>query len=173
MELNRDEIQKALECCSSDGCEFCPYSRMPTLANCVLFTMGNALALINELTEENESTKHKYKEFESSAKQEVAKLTAENVKLTEENERLHASCTELTQKCASLEADVAKEFTCVFGTPHKVSDCPINDEIAKAKADTVRKMQERLIAEFRKDDRMNYYIRKVLDQTAKEMLEGI
>ena len=43
--------------------------------------------------------------------------------------------------------DVAKEFTCVFGTPHKVSECPVNDEVAKAKADTVRKMQERLKAE--------------------------
>ena len=30
---------------------------------------------------------------------------------------------------------------------------------------------ERLIAEFRKDDRMNYYIRMTLDQIAKEMLE--
>ncbi len=46
---------------------------------------------VQRLTEENESTKHKYKEFESSAKQEVAKLTAENVKLTEENERLRAT----------------------------------------------------------------------------------
>ena len=43
---------------------------------------------------------------------------------------------------------------------------------AKAvKADTVRKMKERLIAEFRKDDRMNYYLRKTLDQVAKEMEE--
>jgi hypothetical protein len=89
-------------------------------------------------------------------------------KLTEESERLHASCTELTRKCASLEADVAKEFTCVFGTPHKVSECPINDEVAKAKSDTVRKMQE-LIAEHA----TNGYPRKVrldvVDQIAKEM----
>ncbi len=50
-----------------------------------------------------------------------------------------------------------------------VDSCPTAD-VAPI-ADTVRKMQERLIAEFRKDDRMNYYIRKVLDQIAKEMVE--
>ncbi|MBP3573920.1 MAG: hypothetical protein J6J71_04860 [Prevotella sp.] len=81
---------------------------------------------------------------------------------------LHASCTELTRKCASLEADVAKEFTCVFGQPHKVSDCPINDEIAKAKADTVRKMHS-MLCEGRVS---NDTVVIVSNQIAKEMLEG-
>ena len=38
-------------------------------------------------------------------------------------------------------------------------------------ADTVRKMQERLRQEFRKDGRSNYYIKMTIDQIAKEMLE--
>lgn len=50
--LNAEQIKKALECCASEGCETCPYQKMPTLANCVLFTMGNALTLIKELTED-------------------------------------------------------------------------------------------------------------------------
>lgn len=75
--------------------------------------------------------------------------------LTEENERLKSV-----------------EFTCGFIKPHKVLECPIFDEVARTKADTVREMQERLIAEFRKDGRMNYYLRMTLDQIAKEMLEG-
>ena len=67
--------------------------------------------------------------------------------LTEENERVKL-------EYAGFEA----------GAKHAVSF---------VKADTVRKMQERLIAEFRKDGRMNYYLRMTLDQIAKEMcLEG-
>lgn len=72
-------------------------------------------------------------------------LSSECDRLTEENERLRASTVDYRN---------------------------IPDIIAEAKADTVREMQERLIAEFRKDDRMNYYIRMTLDQIAKEMLEG-
>ena len=38
-------------------------------------------------------------------------------------------------------ADVApKEFTCVFGQPHKVSDCPISEEVEKAKAEVAREI---------------------------------
>lgn len=47
---------------------------------------------------------------------------------------------ELAEKNERLRADIAKEFTCVFGQPHKVTDCPIDDEIAKAKADTAREI---------------------------------
>lgn len=55
------------------------------------------------------------------------------------------------QKLGELEDKAEKvdaiEFTCIFGQPHKVSDCPIVEEIEKTKADTVRKMQERLKAD--------------------------
>lgn len=71
--LNAEQIKKALECCSSEGCEICPYQRMPTLANCVLFTMGNALALIN------------------SQEQRIKELGEENERLRAENEALAIS----------------------------------------------------------------------------------
>lgn len=70
----------------------------------------------------------------------------------EENERLHASYTELTQECKKWQSRL--EIECEY-----------------TRADTVRKMKERVIAEFRKDGRMNYYIRMTLDQIEKEMLE--
>ena len=47
---------------------------------------------------------------------------------------------ELTEENERLRGDIAKEFTCVFGQPHKVTDCPIDDEIANAKADTAREI---------------------------------
>lgn len=53
MELNREQIVKALECCSDGGrCNDCPYD-----SDCFIPHWGvvkYALALIRELTEENE-----------------------------------------------------------------------------------------------------------------------
>ena len=56
MELNRDEIIKALRCCiegvSTDfNCEKCPIFRTP---NCMTILYEESLSLIKELTEENE-----------------------------------------------------------------------------------------------------------------------
>lgn len=60
--MERDEIIKAWECCISDKCEFCPYAGMPTtIVTCGLFAKGKAIALIKELTEENERLKAEIK----------------------------------------------------------------------------------------------------------------
>ena len=56
MELNREQIIKALECISRTEdvlCEGCDYRKYDGLA-CHRIGAKNALALINELTEENE-----------------------------------------------------------------------------------------------------------------------
>ena len=50
MKLNRDQIIKALECCSKDDCDNCPNS----FGNCYSNLARDALSLIKELTEENE-----------------------------------------------------------------------------------------------------------------------
>lgn len=94
----------------------------------------------------------------------------ENCTLTD----LHSEIARLRVEIDNAKADIAKEFTCVFGTPHKVSDCPINDEIAKAKADTVRKMQERLNEHFSCHDGVWYgaVVYDEIDEIAKEMSEG-
>ena len=49
-ELNREEIIKALECCSKDDCDNCPN----TFGNCYSNLAREALSLIKDLTEENE-----------------------------------------------------------------------------------------------------------------------
>lgn len=55
MELKRDEIIKALECCLEDGdCTLCP---LINVASCPQTLNENALALIKELIEENERLK--------------------------------------------------------------------------------------------------------------------
>ena len=59
MELNRDDIIKALECCSLGDCFPCPYSKWK--AGCRDEMCGDALSLIKELTEENKRIQLKYK----------------------------------------------------------------------------------------------------------------
>lgn len=48
--MNREQIVKALECCSKDDCDNCPNY----FGNCYANLAGEALSLIKELTEENE-----------------------------------------------------------------------------------------------------------------------
>lgn len=53
MELNRDQIIKALEwCIQSESCEYCEYKSADDIDVCGI--RGDALALIKELTEENQ-----------------------------------------------------------------------------------------------------------------------
>lgn len=54
MELNREQIVKALECCAKDDCDNCPNP----FGNCYANLAGYALALIRELTEEKERLAH-------------------------------------------------------------------------------------------------------------------
>ena len=127
MELKRDDIIKALECCSSEitsefNCDACPYRSK----GCNASLLRDALSLIKELAEECAS-------------------------LNDENERLRASTIDYRN---------------------------IPNIVADARADTVRKMQERL-EELYTDklitDDMTVsigVIKQNIKDIAKEMLEG-
>ena len=57
MELDREQIVKALECCASNDfiCDQCPIDeKIKDACECGKVVARNALALIRELTEENE-----------------------------------------------------------------------------------------------------------------------
>lgn len=137
MELNREQIIKALECHASgkiDNCIHCPYNNIDLKYDetCAQRMLGDAILLIKELTEENE------------------RLSAEK----------EAENKELFHKWKKIADETADRYEGLY-----------QDAKKSLVASTVRKMQERLIAEFRKDDRMNYYLRMTLDQIAKEVLE--
>lgn len=97
-----------------------------------------------------------------------------NEKLTEENKRLEK---ELAKSYEALDEQM--NFYCSF-TQSKVSNCPIDDEVAKAKADTVRKMYSEIKTRFAmlfgtytdKDMTPITEVFWFLDQIEKEMLEG-
>lgn len=138
MELNREQIVKAMEdCINRPKC-----IDYPNLTLCsghdFEYLLVQALDLIKELTEENE-------------------------RLSEE----------LAKSYNALDEQM--NFYCSF-TKSKIQNCPIDDEVAKAKADTVRKMQERL-----KESLDDFYttgedalldVPDLIDQIVKEMLEG-
>jgi hypothetical protein len=130
MELNREQITKALEWCSSGGnCINClenDKNLFLSKEGCMAVQMRNALALIKELTEENE--------------------------------RLRA----IMDEAKEIVERLAEKTPIAFA-----------NETRKAKADTVRKMQEAL--EHRIHSKLSYhgwYLKEtVIAEIAKEMLE--
>ena len=113
----------------------------------------------------------------NSQEQRIKELTEENERLRDEQSRIKRKVLmEAASKFAGHSDYHGDAILCkliCMSEGKEVGVATPIDEVRRkeTRADTVRKMQERLIAEFRKDDRMNYYIRMTLDQIAKEMLE--
>ena len=138
MEPNREQIIKALECCTLGGCHDCrgcPNGNH-LLSVCKRIAMEDALSLIKELTEENE-------------------------RLREQNEK----CQSVALKQEDTMQIIAQEKQAYY------------DELQTIKADTVRKMQERLKASARTEcsitgHRYSVIAVEDLDRIANDMLEG-
>ena len=180
MELNREQIIKALECCETGravSCEKCPMQNIEAADDVVCSEMlaRYAISLIKELTEErdgfenlahtaievqnrmSDTIEELTEEYESMAQSVneasdlIRKLRVEKKELTEENERLNKEVDRLSQ--VVLYHDGITEM-----------------EVEEAKDDTVRKMQERVKEYFPYDADSGLYV--VLDQIAKEIIEG-
>ena len=97
----------------------------------------------------------------------LALINSQEQRIKELTDNLHASCTELTRVQEENER-LMREKTAL--------ECVVSTARNQAKADTVRKMQERINAHFDSDSdyfRSSHgYIRNVVDQIAKEMLKG-
>jgi formylmethanofuran:tetrahydromethanopterin formyltransferase len=105
--------------------------------------------------------------------------------LTEENERLNSSCTELTQKCASLTEEneglqkaLNTDISIVRVSRGSGKTAHLREvgriKVDAIRADTVRKMQERLKEHLEKPEfpwDSFTVAEEVIDQIAKEMLE--
>ena len=136
-ELNREQIIKALKCCvkvegfrDTEICRECPLHD----TQCAILLPQNALSLINS----QEQDKEKLGLLIDEIVKEKRELFEENKRLTEENERLR---DELAKSYETLDESI--NFYCSF-TKSKVSNCPIDDEVTKAKADTVREIFEKI-----------------------------
>ena len=167
MELNREQqIIRAYECCHSIllGCSDCPFindsQECADADKNVLVVLKSQEQKIKKLTEENAEVKANWQKLKDSNESNCEECRAEFAKLTEENEGLTASNKILVNNNANLEFELAHTY----------------DSLEDAKADTVRKMQERLKKDlFYKCGDMNYTetcdARRLIDQIAKEMLD--
>ena len=109
MELKRDQIIKALECCASEEyvCAQCPIDeKIKDDCECGKLVAKNALSLIKELTAENKLLNVEL----GNANSEILRLIDREKELTVENERLHASCTEFTQNLHECKADTVRKM---------------------------------------------------------------
>ena len=183
MKLNREQIIKALECCTNAE-QCCDDCILLEDRNCGVHLLKNALSLIKELNGENEAWQKQLITTKEKADKAYYELACEVESLRKENESLHTSCTELTRKCASLtvenerlreennrlvvsevgEVTLAQEIVFRVRNEHPV--------VVAIRADTVQKMQERLKQVLREEGRSSYYLKATIDQIAKEMLEG-
>ena len=103
MELNREQIIKALECCVKSECNKCPLRD----GRCANGEMGRlSLSLIKELNEENEE-------------------------LLEKNSNLHAACWELrADTVRKMQTEIKKTFSAIC-KGEMVDLYRIIDQIAK------------------------------------------
>lgn len=142
--MDREQIVKALECCSKDDCDNCPN----TFGNCYSNLAKDALSLIKELTEELEVTLKQYTAYQEAATQRMRELT-------EENERLRA-VADMSDTTLNDALRIVNEFC--------------DNRIKRA----VMKMQERLMAEERIFEaygtRWKVIYSSAIDQIAKEII---
>lgn len=197
MELNREQIVKALECHTKRRCYDCPLGKedIEQLNKpCSTMIAELALALFRELNEERDQLDltlagvmhfvDKWLDGEELKQDEVKRAIAMREKtlriaeeLTEEIERLRKT-GEYGVECPACHG-IGKILTTNWLTKH-LSKEQIAKEKAEAveefhrelRADTVSKMQERLKKELRSGNAiMDKSIGDIIDQIAKEMLE--
>lgn len=206
--MGNNDIKKALECCASPTqmCKDCPMpEEVKDDCRCMETISRNALSLIKELTEErkdfeiralreeNEAAKYKDRyETEKQAHEMLSEsydhlektkdeLLSERARITEENARLEKLCAlrdqdnkdtqDLLYKAEAENDRLMRDKTAL--------ECIVETARNQAKADTVRKMQERLTERLNRNSifkgitmSAGETVYDVIDQIAKELTEG-
>jgi seryl-tRNA synthetase len=159
MKLNAEQIIKALECFHQ---RILKTDLAKKITETEMMSIIDALALIKELTEENERLKS-----EVSVKRKLLDKAEVRIEcVEEENNQLKADICNAEMNLGHITED------------SEAKDETITNLIATIKdiqADTVRKMQEMLHERFKSDANLvysNYNIHRYIDQIEKEMLEG-
>lgn len=190
MELNAEQIKKALECCPNRSCGVdCPYYEAEI---CTLEIMRDALALINSYEQRIKELEADCEQWrsdwaENQARWEIAydELDKEkhNIELTLvgvmffvdkwlngaelEKDEVNRAIT-MREKTLQIVEKLTEENERLRDTAYRL-EC----EVHRERADTVRKMQERLTKEFDRLHKNNFMTAEVrqwiIDQIAKEM----
>ena len=150
--MTDNEIIKALEVCVGihNDCDNCPLLEYSQATDeCMTEAMSNALDLINR------------------QKAEIERL--QNA-LFKQEDTMQMIVKERDAEIESLKNDLAKEFTCFVGSPHKVESCPFFDELENERAEAVKEFAE-LLKEHIRDYHPYYYVidEEVVDNLVEEM----
>lgn len=149
MELNRKQVIKALECCTSGNpCCRCAYRRKGTdTYGCRKICMIDALSLIKELTVELDAMRGAANSYKMH-----------NQCLTELNERLRV-VADMSDATLTDALRIVNEFC--------------DKRIKRAISDTVRKMQTEIEARCIKGGIYPAFVKSTIDQIAEEMLKEV
>ena len=154
--MEKEQIIKALECCIGDNdCNSCPYW-VDVDVNCFDNVKSDALALIKELTEENE----KLKSIGISKDIVIESLAEDNERLKSENAKYEAENHSEFNKWLKLEEATKQRHSELF-------------EEAKIaiREDTVREMQENLDELLHTIPTVyNSHFRRLVTQVVERML---
>ena len=199
MELNAEQIIKALECCIEGECGGCTYDEQTA---CKEYLLNDALALIKELTEENEQFRYErgklieerdtFREYAYNMQRYVEGINHKEEEGYQPSVARRAAEMDMWRGVAlkkkKLEEEVerlrAENLELIMREEKRQNEIhPAKD--LTVKADTVREMQERLeqaicdntYPDFDKEGKpVNVWKATTgydaIDQIAKEMLEG-
>ena len=162
MELKRDEIIKALECCKTttpEDCIECPYRNKGNslYTGCVNTLVKDTLSLINELTAKTEAQDIVITELRKcldKANHDADRYARKIKELTEENERL-------IDECGNQSTLWRQHFESIYETAKDT-----------LKADTVREMRKEIEARCIKGGIYPAFVKSTINQIAEEMIGG-
>lgn len=154
--LNAEQVKKALECCTLGDCTPCPYHQF--YVGCRDRMAEDALALINSQEQRIGELEQCWEHEHASAMEIFGQWSEKCERLTEENERLKAQ----------------KYYI------HSDGRIEMIPTVESVRADTVRKMQERIkqyidVGHYRSPTEICFSeldVANIIDRIAKEMLEG-
>lgn len=178
--LNAERIKRGLECCKgSYDCFTCDiYKR-----GCAGFREGlakDALALIKELTEENEylktqltATEARCESRKESDLEEVLRLRIEVEELTEENKVRKGLNSMLDNELRRLgEENERLRAENEIKSQKRANIFEIANAFERGRADGARKMHSAIKERCIKGGIYPAFVKSTIDQIAKEMLEG-
>jgi hypothetical protein len=172
--MEREQIIKALECCSGNDCRGCPYfGHIP----CTKPMNGDALALIKELTEEIESLRKRIQHL--CASEFIASFDEVDIN-TKAYKKDITEADHIFKEYQRLEALYDPFHFCSMSGCEGMSKncfktCP-DGYVNSIKIKVVKEMQEAVKTTLKEQYGTlphTTYFHKAVDKTAKKMLEGI
>ena len=188
MELDRDQLIDCVRRCNlnniEESCKYCTncylsdwdlggFNCHDDLANEVISRLEADEQKIKELTEDVDRVSKQCAEIimecderDAERLHQVGEYTAKVKELSRENEML---TEELAKAYSALDESI--NFYCSFAQS-KIQNCPIDDEVAKAKTDTIHKMQSMIKEECLAGGIYPAFVARVVENVGKKLLEG-